>query len=149
MFRVATDSITLIGQSFTTLPPDKPYKYPGVRATKSGDLSAEKEYAFAAPTSAASTRGVRSIDCIDWIRTERINSLMCNFKSHTPGFESFRVEFVSCPRNHGRVHLKPLHGEEVGTAFGQPPVEPTQSSVQCSRCHHFIAGQSRPALLDP
>ncbi len=23
----------------------------------------------------------------------------------------------------GRVHLKPLHGEEVGMAFGQPPVE--------------------------
>jgi len=42
--QVATDSITLNGQSFTTLPPDKPYKYLGVRATISGDLSAEKEY---------------------------------------------------------------------------------------------------------
>ncbi len=44
--QVATDSITLNGKPFTTLPPDKPYKYLGARATISGDLSAEKEHAL-------------------------------------------------------------------------------------------------------
>jgi hypothetical protein len=46
--QVATDSITLNGKSFTTLPPDKPYKYldASVHATISKDLSAEKEHAF-------------------------------------------------------------------------------------------------------
>jgi hypothetical protein len=42
--RVATDNVTLHGVPFAALAPDEHYKYLGVRATVTGDFSAEKQY---------------------------------------------------------------------------------------------------------
>jgi hypothetical protein len=41
---VATDNVTLHGVPFAALAPDEHYKYLGVRATVTGDFSAEKQY---------------------------------------------------------------------------------------------------------
>ena len=45
--RVATDHITLNGVPFAALVPDEPYTYFGVRATVTGDFSAEEQYVLA------------------------------------------------------------------------------------------------------
>ena len=45
--RVATDTVTLNGIPFAALVPDEPYKYLEVRATVTGDFSAEKQYVLA------------------------------------------------------------------------------------------------------
>ncbi len=42
--RVATDNVTLHGVPFAALAPGEHYKYLGVRATVTGDFSAEKQY---------------------------------------------------------------------------------------------------------
>jgi hypothetical protein len=41
---VATDSITLHGEPFPVIPPDRPHKHLGVRMALNGDFSAEKEH---------------------------------------------------------------------------------------------------------
>lgn len=41
---MCTDGIKFQGQSFTALPPDRPFKYLGVRVTMTGDARFEKEY---------------------------------------------------------------------------------------------------------
>jgi hypothetical protein len=42
--RLATDGIRYHGQHFTALPPDKPFKFLGVRITMTGDASFEKSH---------------------------------------------------------------------------------------------------------
>ena len=41
---IATDSITLHGEPFPVIPPDRPHKHLGVRMALNGDFSAEKEH---------------------------------------------------------------------------------------------------------
>ena len=42
--RIATDSITLHGVPFPTIPPDQSHKHLGLRMALNGDFSAEKEH---------------------------------------------------------------------------------------------------------